>query len=62
MSTDSKFRRLVIRIDSSISRMMTNTANEFLEGLINIKYLELSEVVITMEMCEITDRPIKLIA
>lgn len=59
VSTENKFERLSIAIRAGVGQQPQEA---LLEQLINIKYMRLEELAISMEMCCISDRHVLLIA
>lgn len=61
VSTENKFEKLNITIQSGIGQSKQSDRDS-LEELINIKYMKLIELKISMEMCSVTDKHILLIS
>ena len=60
VSTESKFEKLNISIQTVIGQ--TNPQRDVLEDLINIKYMRLQELKLTIEMGKVTDKHMILIS
>lgn len=61
VSTGNKFEKLSISLQSGIGQKQ-QLNQDTLEQLINIKYMRLCELKISMEMCSIGDKHVVMIA
>ena len=60
VSTESKFEKLNISIQTALGQ--PSAQRDVLEDLINIKYMRLQELKLTIEMGKVTDKHLILIA
>jgi hypothetical protein len=61
VSTENKFEKLNISLQSDIGQKQPIN-QDILEQLVNIKYMKLVELKISMEMCSINDKHVIVIA
>lgn len=61
VSTEEHFERLVISIEATI-KSEKQLEKDYLEDLINIKYMKLTELVIRLEMSTLKDKHMKILA
>ena len=62
VSTENKFERLNINIQSDIGSPLKQTQKDILEDLINIKYMNLQDLKLTIEMGKVNDKHLLLIS